>query len=102
MSESKEEELARREKEILEWAKSYAKEHGWILNPNEKQLMTVIRGLARDETQWGQRFCPCRIWNPYKDTNAVCPCSYHEGEIEHEGHCHCHLFFKPAGDVEHT
>ncbi len=36
------------ESEILAWAREYARVHHWTLNPDEKRLMVVIRGLARN------------------------------------------------------
>ncbi|NLB00619.1 MAG: ferredoxin:thioredoxin reductase, partial [Methanomicrobiales archaeon] len=42
-------------------AKVYAKEKGFILNVNEKQLETVLRGLARNRERFGEPYCPCRL-----------------------------------------
>lgn len=79
-------------------AKVYAKEKGFILNVNEKQLETVLRGLARNQEKFGAAYCPCRLrsGDPEKDRIIVCPCIYHEQEIEEQGACHCKLFFKKA------
>ena len=64
-------------------AKEYAKERGYILNPDERHLETVLRGLARNEERFGA---------------AYCPCIYHEQEIEDQGFCHCRLFFKKKSE----
>ncbi|MDK2916192.1 MAG: ferredoxin-thioredoxin reductase catalytic chain, partial [Euryarchaeota archaeon] len=32
--------------------------------------------------------------DPEKDRIIICPCIYHEKEIEEQGTCHCRLFFK--------
>ncbi|MDI6718541.1 MAG: ferredoxin-thioredoxin reductase catalytic domain-containing protein [Methanomicrobiales archaeon] len=84
------------EQNIYEWAKGYARERGWILNPNKRQLAAVIRGLARNKLKWGEQYCPCRIRTRdlEKDKEIICPCVYHGEEIEQEEHCHCQLFFK--------
>ena len=84
------------EEKILHWARKYAKDHNYRLNPEEKKLLTVIRGLVRNEEKFGKRFCPCRIrsGDPEKDKNIVCPCIYHDKEIEEQGSCHCNLFFQ--------
>lgn len=81
--------------EILAWARRYAKERGWILNQDIRQLDVVIRGLARNETRFGARYCPCRIRSndPARDREIICPCIFHEQEIAEDGHCHCNLFF---------
>jgi len=42
-------------------AKEYAKEKGYILNPDERKLETVLRGLARNKERFGAAYCPCRL-----------------------------------------
>ncbi len=83
-------------REILAWVREYAKEKGLVLNPDDRQLNAVIRGLVRNRLKHGERYCPCRIrsGDPEKDRLIVCPCSHHEKEIVDEGHCHCNLFFR--------
>ena len=90
-----EKEQERLEEEIYRWAEEYAEEHGWSLNYEEKQLRAVIRGLARNLARHGEKYCPCRIrsGNSEADREIICPCVYHEEEIEKMGHCHCNLFF---------
>ncbi len=84
------------EEEILAWAKEYAKTHGYVLNPDEKRLRVVIKGLARNLTKHGEKYCPCRnrTGDREKDRAIICPCIYHEKEIEEEGMCHCNFFFR--------
>ena len=86
------------QKEILSWVREYAKEKGLALNPDDRQFQAVIRGLVRNRLKHGERYCPCRIrsGDPGKDRLIICPCAYHENEIEGEGHCHCNLFFLPG------
>ncbi len=88
--------------EILAWARRYAKERGWILNPDIHQLDVVIRGLARNERRFGARYCPCRIRSndPVQDREIVCPCIFHEQEIAEDRHCHCTLFFAGGTGAE--
>jgi len=85
-----------RYREILSWVRKYAKEKGLVLNPDDRQLNAVIRGLVRNRLKHGERYCPCRIrsGDPEKDQLIICPCSHHEEEIAREGHCHCNLFFR--------
>jgi ferredoxin-thioredoxin reductase catalytic chain len=84
--------------EILSWVKVYAEKEGLALNTDERQLNAVIRGLVRNRLKHGEKYCPCRIrsGDPEKDRLIICPCAYHEEEIEGEGHCHCNLFFLPG------
>jgi ferredoxin-thioredoxin reductase catalytic chain len=74
----------------------YANKKGFILNPNEEMLHLVIEGLSRNKVEHGKQYCPCRIisGNEEEDRKIVCPCIYHEDEIETDGICHCSLFFK--------
>lgn len=87
---------AEEEAEMLEWAKNYAKDHGWILNRDEKQLGTVIKGLVRNKKKFGRKYCPCRLrsGDEEKDRAIECPCIYHKDEIAEQGSCHCRLYFK--------
>ena len=86
------------EAELLKWAQDYAGEHGWVLNADEKQLATVIRGLARNRARFGRLYCPCRLrsGDEEKDRAIECPCVYHKDEIANDGACHCKLYFKKA------
>ncbi len=81
-------------------AKAYAKEKGYVLNVDEKQLSAVLRGLARNKERLGAAYCPCRLrsGDPEKDRIIICPCLYHEQEIEEQGSCHCRLFFKKKAE----
>ncbi len=94
------------EKEIQRiriWAEEYARKHGYRLNPNEKQLNVVLRGLARIKGRTGEQYCPCRVrsGDTEKDKIIICPCVYHEDEITKEGHCHCNLFHTGASTEAH-
>jgi ferredoxin-thioredoxin reductase catalytic chain len=79
---------------IREWAEEYARKHGYQLNPNQKQLDIVLRGLARLKSRTGEQYCPCRLrsGDKEKDKIIICPCIFHGDEIAKEGHCHCNLF----------
>jgi ferredoxin-thioredoxin reductase catalytic chain len=80
---------------ILAWAQGYATARDWKVNPNEKQLGAVIKGLARNTTRFGEQYCPCRMrtGDLEKDKEIICPCIYHEDEVKNDGYCHCRLFF---------
>ncbi len=86
--------------EARDRAKQLAKEKGYILNVDERQIEAVLRGLARNQERFGAAYCPCRLrsGDPEKDRVIVCPCIYHEKEIEEEGTCHCRLFFKKKSE----
>jgi ferredoxin-thioredoxin reductase catalytic subunit len=74
----------------------YADSEGFKLNPNEKALEGVLNGLLRNKKFKGDIYCPCRMVTGDKkvDKKIVCPCVYHQGEIELQDHCKCTLFWK--------
>ena len=84
------------EADMLKWAQGIARKNGWILNPDEKHLHTVIRGLVRNKEKFGRPYCPCRLrsGDEERDRAIECPCIYHKDEIAHDGHCHCLLYYK--------
>lgn len=84
------------EEELRAWAEKYARDHGFVLNPDDKQLNIVIRGLARNIRKHGAQYCPCRLRSGETETDKkiICPCIYHKEEVEKEGSCHCNLYFK--------
>jgi ferredoxin-thioredoxin reductase catalytic subunit len=61
-----------------------------------REKLRRLRGLARNKVRVGAAYCPCRLrsGDPEKDRIIICPCIYHEKEIEEQGACHCRLFFK--------
>ena len=85
------------EEEILDWARGEADRCGYRLNPDERQLGAVVKGLARNRDRFGMRYCPCRLrsGDPEKDAAIVCPCVHRDQEVESEGRCHCNLFLAP-------
>ena len=83
-------------KKIRAWAQRYAEKNGLVLNPNEEELNTVLRGLATNRARFGKQYCPCRLrsGDPKEDKKIICPCISHRDEITKEGSCHCRLFFR--------
>lgn len=83
------------EKLIKEY-EEYAKKRGFSLNPDKKTVEEIVRGLLEREKKFGARYCPCRkiIGNPEEDKKIICPCQFHQLEIERNGHCLCGLFVK--------
>lgn len=75
----------------------YADSKGFVLNPNEKPLLGVLRGLLRNKQFKGDIYCPCRMvtGDKEKDKEIACPCVFHRGEIELQGKCKCTLFWDP-------
>jgi ferredoxin-thioredoxin reductase catalytic subunit len=82
--------------ELIKQYEEYAEQKGFKLNPNEKIVEGVVKALLLREETLGERYCPCRkaIGDEEEDKKIICPCVYHEDEIEKDGHCHCNLFVK--------
>lgn len=82
--------------EIVKRSKEHAKEKGINLNPDEKVVEAVVKGLIAHQEKNGELYCPCRVLTGDKeeDKKIICPCVYHLDEIEKDGHCHCMLFVK--------
>lgn len=87
------------EEAIRRWVAAYAGRHGLKVNPDQRVLDVVIRGLARNCKRFGKPYCPCRLrtGDKEKDREIECPCVFHQEEIDTVGHCHCNLFFSDEG-----
>ena len=66
------------------------------LNPDSKVVDEIVDKLLARKEKFGDIYCPCRIVgkNPERNKEIVCPCIYHRGEIELQGHCLCGLFVR--------
>lgn len=86
------------EEEMRAWARDEAERCGYRLNPDERQLGAVIKGLVRARERFGEQYCPCRIrsGDSAKDATIVCPCVYRDEEVAADGRCHCNLFLAPG------
>ena len=84
------------EKDLIKKSQEYADKNNFKLNPDEKILLGIIRGLLRNKKFKGEIYCPCRIvtGNKQEDKKIICPCIYHMDEIAKDGQCHCRLFVK--------
>jgi ferredoxin-thioredoxin reductase catalytic subunit len=91
-----EKETEKKIEELKQKSKEYAKKAGIKINPDEKIIAGIIKGLLNNEEKHGGLYCPCRIvsGNKLKDKEIICPCVFHRGEIELQGFCHCRLFVK--------
>jgi len=87
------------EKEIEKIKKQFsdfAKESGFNLNPDEKTVERIIKGLLANEKKYGKKYCPCRrvIGDQKQDEEKICACIWHKDEIEKDGKCFCGLYVK--------
>ena len=82
--------------DLIKKYQQYAKENGFRLNPNRQVVEGIVKGLLEKEKNFGFKYCPCRrvTGNQEDDRKIICPCIYHQKEIEKDGHCLCRLFVK--------
>ena len=64
----------------INYIKNNVKE-GWAINPNEKIVNAIIRGINRNNGQ-----CPCNN----NSVDKYCPCS----NYREKGYCCCRLYIK--------
>lgn len=85
------------DKETLKQSmRKYAELQGFLLQPDEKLLDSILTGLLKREEKFGFRYCPCRMvtGDKEKDKNIICPCIYHKDEVKNDGFCKCRLFLR--------
>ncbi|MGQ3684964.1 MAG: ferredoxin-thioredoxin reductase catalytic domain-containing protein [Candidatus Loosdrechtia sp.] len=82
------------ERNIRKMLNDYAASSPYRLHPDARIVNSVIRGLAIRKIKYGHAYCPCRLitGNSESDKKIICPCVYHQEEIEREEECHCSLF----------
>ncbi len=81
--------------ELLKKVEEYADSQKMLkLNPDDKVVITLIKGLLKNEERYGHQYCPCRpvTGNKQEDAKKICPCVWHKDEIKEMGHCTCGLF----------
>ncbi|HUU11133.1 MAG TPA: ferredoxin-thioredoxin reductase catalytic domain-containing protein [Phycisphaerae bacterium] len=91
-SDKPDEEALRRE--IVQRVEKHDAESPYRLNPDERVVAALIKGLVRRKVQFGDYYCPCRVVTGDADVDRrnVCPCETHGQEIAETGKCHCGLF----------
>lgn len=89
-------ELEKIKEEIRLKSLKHGKNDGCRLNDDEELVEMVLEGLARNKLRYGEPYCTCRVLsgNDEEDRKKICPCFWHEKEIEEGGSCRCGLFVK--------
>jgi thioredoxin len=82
--------------QLIDEYQKIAEEKGLKLNPDQKIVESLMKGLLENEKKHGERYCPCRrvSGNREEDSKKICPCDFLEKEISEKGSCVCGLFFK--------
>lgn len=80
--------------EIRRRLDAYLVGKSFFFNPDPDIVDSIIRAMAKRREKFGKDYCPCRrvTGDADKDAAIICPCVYHEQEVDEQGHCHCQLF----------
>ncbi|ODS31602.1 MAG: hypothetical protein SCARUB_03263 [Candidatus Scalindua rubra] len=86
--------IVQMEAEVRKLVEDYVETSPYELNPDSKHVDKIIKSLAKRKLKYGYQYCPCRMisGNKEMDAKSICPCEYHEEEIEKDGICSCDLF----------
>lgn len=78
----------------FEELKQQEKETGYILNPDNELVMTLVQGLVANKIRYGDEICPCRLMKGTMEDNLdiICPCDYREADLNEYGSCFCGLY----------
>lgn len=76
---------------LLKQLEEHATSNGFMLNPDQNVVKSVIAGLIKNRQLYGDYYCPCRL---RKDMQYVCPCASHKRDIQKQGKCTCNLFVR--------
>ena len=81
---------------LIKKLEEHAKAKGFVLNPNKRIVENIAKALLKKEANVGAQYCPCRVvtGNKEEDKKIICPCIFHEKEVEDDGHCFCRLFYR--------
>ena len=81
---------------LINKLQEHANKTGIRLNPDDRIVTGVMKGMLRMQQIHGKALCPCRFY-PVEDIPSddhVCPCKSHLEDIAKTGMCHCRLFVK--------
>ncbi|MDZ7836537.1 MAG: ferredoxin-thioredoxin reductase catalytic domain-containing protein [Actinomycetota bacterium] len=80
--------------ELYDQKKREAREAGYILNPDQDLVLTLMEGLLDNQKRYGYQSCPCRLSEGVreKDRDIICPCDYRDQDLAEYGACYCGLY----------
>jgi len=84
-------------KELKESWKAFTEKNDFKLNPDEKHVDTVVKGVLENEKKVGLKLCPCRLRDKTRgrDMELICPCNFKiQDTWKNKGMCWCGLFVK--------
>jgi ferredoxin-thioredoxin reductase catalytic chain len=81
-------------RKLLESIRRDAERGGYLLNPDEDMVLTLMEGLLVNTGRYGYRACPCMEADGTRETDLdiICPCDYRDADLEEFGTCYCALY----------
>ena len=67
------------------------RQEGFSMNKDEFIVNLILDSLVENYKAKGDIYCPCHL---EKSERTICPCAYHQEDIEKTGKCKCGLFVK--------
>lgn len=88
------EKLSARAETIRSRLEKYLEGKSFYFNPDPEVVESILGAMAMRWDKYGEDYCPCRrvTGDKEQDARIICPCVYHEAELDGQGHCHCRLF----------
>lgn len=79
---------------IRERLEKYLQGKSFYFNPDPDIVDAILVAMAKRRERYGEDYCPCRrvTGDKAEDSKIICPCVYHEAELDEQGYCHCRLF----------
>lgn len=73
---------------------TYLQGKSFYFNPDPDTVDSILGAMVKRHEKFGEDYCPCRrvTGDKAEDAKIICPCVYHEAEIDEQGFCHCRLF----------
>ncbi len=87
-------------KDLRDAWKKFTENQEFVLNPDDKHVDAIIKGVLQNEKKHGLKLCPCRLrdGSRERDLELICPCNFKTHDTwKEKGQCWCGLFVKREG-----
>lgn len=87
-------------KDLRDAWKKFTENQEFVLNPDDKHVDAIIKGVLQNEKKYGLKLCPCRLRDGTRerDLELICPCNFKTHDTwKEKGQCWCGLFVKREG-----
>jgi ferredoxin-thioredoxin reductase catalytic chain len=90
------------EEQTAAW-NDFCKDNDFKINPNQKIVDYITKGLFENEKRFGLKLCPCRVRDGTFETDLslICPCNFKTHDTwKAKGRCFCGLFVKQSKEKQ--